>query len=87
MIQLDKQPTSEREASATVTFPEAGPGDAVLPVHDDGLQWQPLVAVAAAILIAALLGVMLLRRRRRARAAAAAPGSRRARRENADVRN
>ena len=59
----------ERDASATVTFPDAGPGEAVPPVQDDGVQWMPLVAAAAAlIIVSAVVAWLVLRRRQRASA-------------------
>ncbi|WP_249777161.1 DUF916 domain-containing protein [Arthrobacter sp. C9C5] len=68
----------EREATATVTFPEAGPGEPVAPViNDDGTQWALLVAIAAGLFIAVLAAVgLVLYRKRRSRAAAALARSR-----------
>jgi hypothetical protein len=75
----------ERQASAPITFPDAGPGEAVAPVQADGNEWLPWIAIAAAALIvlAVLTIALLVRRRRRARLAAAAPaaGTRRAHRQ------
>lgn len=79
----------ERQASAPVTFPDAGPGQAVAPVHEDDTDWLPWLAVAAAVLIvlAAVTTALLARRRLRLRNAAAAPaaGSRRAHRQGTGV--
>ena len=64
----------EREATATVAFPEAGPGEPVAPVNDDGTQWVLQVAIAAGLFIAFVAAVWLvLHRQRRSRAAAALP--------------
>lgn len=77
----------ERTASATVTFPDTGPGPAVAATPEDGYPWLPLSATAAVLLLAAAAAVVFMRRlRRRNRAAAAAPGSRRSQREHASVR-
>lgn len=76
----------EREAAATVTFPDVGPGQAVLPGHDDSMQWVPLAAsIAAFFIVAAVVIWIVLHRRRRTAAAPAAKDTRRAQRENARV--
>jgi len=79
----------ERQASAPITFPDAGPGEAVAPVQADGNEWLPWIAIAAAVLIvlAVLAVALLVRRRRRLRLAAAAPtaGTRRAHRQGTGV--
>jgi hypothetical protein len=78
----------ERQASAPITFPDAGPGEPVAPVQAGGIDWLPFLAIALAILV--VLGtatVMLLARRRRRRREAAAPaeGTRRALRQDSGV--
>ncbi|WP_251040158.1 hypothetical protein [Arthrobacter sp. ISL-72] len=79
----------ERQASAPVSFPDAGPGEAVAPVRGDGNEWLPWLAAAASVLIvlAALALSLLARRRRRLHQTAAAPasGTRRANRQGARV--
>ncbi|MFF1382186.1 hypothetical protein ACFVWT_01335 [Arthrobacter sp. NPDC058288] len=77
----------EREASAPVTFPAAGPGEAVSPAPDSEMPWLVPAAVAAALAITALLSVLLLRRQRPSGRNTAVPadGTRRATRRNADV--
>lgn len=80
----------ERQASAPVTFPDAGPGEAVAPVPADGNEWHPMITVAAAavlVVLAVLTIALLARRRRRLRLAAAAPaaGTRRAHRQGTGV--
>ncbi|MGZ3356155.1 MAG: hypothetical protein ACXVBO_15045, partial [Isosphaeraceae bacterium] len=60
-----------------VVFPEAGPGEPVAPVNDDGTQWVVLVASAAGLFIALPAVVGLVRHRQhRSRAAAALPRTR-----------
>jgi hypothetical protein len=67
----------EREATATVAFPEAGPGERVAPVNEDGTQWVFQVAIAAGLVVALGAAVWLvLHRQRRSRAAAALPRTR-----------
>jgi hypothetical protein len=78
----------ERQASAPITFPDAGPGEPVAPVQAGGIDWLPFLAIALAILV--VLGtatVMLLARRRRRRREAGAPaaGTRRALRQDSGV--
>ena len=76
----------ERQAAAPVTFPDAGPGEAVAPVQKDGNEWLPWLA-AAVIVLAAIALALLARRRRRLHQAAAVPaaGTRRAHRQGARV--
>jgi hypothetical protein len=67
----------EREATATVAFPEVGPGEPIAPINDDGPQWVLLVAIAAGLFIALLVAFWrVLHRRRRSPAAAALPRTR-----------
>lgn len=79
----------EREASASVTFPDAGPGEAVAPAADGAFPWLVPAIVVAALLAAALLTSFLLRRRRRRLSgpgmAASAAGKRAPGRRSADV--
>lgn len=77
----------EHQASAVITFPDAGPGEVVAPVQADASEWLPWIAIAAAAVLAALTAALLVRRRRRLRLAAAAPaaGTRRAHRQGARV--
>ncbi|WLQ07095.1 hypothetical protein [Arthrobacter oryzae] len=76
----------ERQASAPVTFPDAGPGEAVTPVQGDGDEWLPLIAIAGTILVLLALGIFLfLARRKRRRLDTPAPGTRRSQRQNANV--
>jgi hypothetical protein len=76
----------ERAASATVTFPEAGPGEPVAPVRDDGTHWLSVATIAAAVLLALLAAVWLvLRRHRPGRAAAASPGTQAGKRQRANI--
>lgn len=64
----------EREATATVAFPEAGPGEPVTPVNEDGTQWVLQIVIAAGLVVALGAAVWLvLRRMRRSRAAAVLP--------------
>jgi hypothetical protein len=78
----------EREATATVAFPVAGPGEPVAPVINDGTQWVLQVAVAAGLFIAFVAAVWLvLHRKRRSRAAAAFPGTGVSKRTTARAKN
>lgn len=77
----------EREASASITFPEAGPGEAIAPVQDDTTQWLPWVAGAALVLVLIIAG-LLLRRKNSLRNPATDTteiGTRKANRQQADV--
>lgn len=57
----------EHEASASVTFPEAGPGEAAVPVETGNISWLMVAAITAALLIGLLLAALLLRYRRHQR--------------------
>ncbi|MDQ0864483.1 hypothetical protein [Arthrobacter globiformis] len=76
----------ERKATATLTFPDAGPGEAVTPVQEEETPWSALMALAAAALITLIATALLMQRRRRRRRAAMprendVPGTRRANRQ------
>lgn len=76
----------EREATASITFPEAGPGEAIAPVQNDTTQWLPWAAGAA--LLALIIAGLLLRRKNRLRTPATNTTedvTRRANRQQADV--
>jgi hypothetical protein len=79
----------ERQASAPVTFPDAGSGEPVAPVQAEGNDGLTLLAITLAILVvlAAATLTLLARRKRknRARAAAPAAGTRRAQRQDSGV--
>lgn len=79
----------ERQATATLTFPDAGPGPAVVPTHEEGTPWTKIVAIAAIVLVlAALTAGWLLRRRRLQlprRTRDTPPGARRGSRERAEA--
>lgn len=55
----------EREASAPVTFPDAGPGETIVPIQAESNQWLPVAAIAAALLIALIATALLIQRRNR----------------------
>ncbi|WP_458111733.1 DUF916 domain-containing protein [Arthrobacter sp. R1-13] len=75
----------EREASAPVTFPDAGPGEPIIAVQNDNNQWVPVAAVAAAVLMTLIATALLIQRRSRLRRTASEetpqPGTRRANRQ------
>lgn len=58
----------EHEASASVTFPETGSGDAAVPVGTGTATWPIITALAAALLIGILVTALVLRRSRHHRA-------------------
>lgn len=68
----------EPQASATISFPDAGPGVAVAPSKEDGIPWQVAAVVGAVVIMAVVSTVSLIRWRRRSRFIVGAPGSRRA---------
>lgn len=55
----------ERQASAPVTFPDAGTGEAVAPIQEGGNQWLPIAGIIAALLIAIITSILVMRHRRR----------------------
>lgn len=76
----------ERKASAPITFPDAGPGEAVIPVQVESNQWLPTAVIAAGVLILLIATALLIQRRNRLRRTALAQenhqaGTRRANRQ------
>ncbi len=56
----------EREASAPVTFPEAGPGESVTPVQNRNDQWLVWAAAAGVALLVLITAALVLTRRNKA---------------------
>ncbi|WP_190987523.1 hypothetical protein [Pseudarthrobacter sulfonivorans] len=54
----------ERNASAAITFPDAGSGEAVTPVQSGGNQGLLFAAIAGALLIVIITALLILRRNR-----------------------
>jgi hypothetical protein len=78
----------ERDASATVTFPDAGPGEAVTPVQTGSNQWLLFAGIAAALI--GIITALLIQRRNRLRIRTLAqenpePGQRRGNRVRTDA--
>ena len=55
----------DRQASAPITFPEDGPGEAVAPIQESSNPWLPIAVSAAVLLVAAITALLALRHRRR----------------------
>ena len=54
----------ERQASATITFPDMGTSEAVAPTENSGSTWLPLVGIGMTLLAILTVAFLLIRHRR-----------------------